>query len=281
MTDQPLPIRATREVATSNRKSVIATATLTSIFFSALALRSGNPVFLIAQGAFGLAVCASTYLRNRGFDRTGRYVFLITANGVIFTYADSLPESTLIHLFFLLAVLFPVFVRPSEDWKGAVVPTTLAVALWSACLVHGPGILMPIAQSPNVFSPFYAVVSVVLILGTFLFNAHRRFQRLCIQVEHQTAELARQDRMVALAQLAAEVAHDVNNPLTLILAKAERISRRTREHSFDEQIDADAQRVIQTVDRIAKTISRLRVSAHLEIQTEHKNGSGVAREFKA
>jgi nitrogen fixation/metabolism regulation signal transduction histidine kinase len=80
--------------------------------------------------------------------------------------------------------------------------------------------------------------------------------------------------MVALAQLAAEVAHDVNNPLTLILAKAERISRRTRSNqAFDEQIDADAQRVVQTVDRIALTIARLHASARNEIDFEQEYGA--------
>jgi signal transduction histidine kinase len=256
------------------QKALLGATTSVTILLSVLALSSGNSVFLVALGVFGLVVTASAILQSRGFERVGHYLFWSATNFVIFVHADSLPLNSMIHLFFLLAILFPLLVGPARDWKQGLVPSLAACGLWALCVSYGPGLLLEPARLPQIFSPLYSLISVAALLGVFMVKTHRELLQLAVQLEQSSQESTRQERMVALAQLAAEVAHDVNNPLTLILAKAERISRRTRSNqAFDEQIDADAQRVVQTVDRIALTIARLHASARNEIDFEQEYGA--------
>ena len=248
-----------KEIASSNRGAVIWATSLVATSYSWLAFTTHNTLFLAIHIYFIVSLGLSFSLAKRGYNRISQYVFLLAGNLVIFMYADSLPHSTLMHMFFLLAVLFPVFLLPFRNWRRAIVPTVTPIALWVICLIRGPGLVFTLAQSPESFSPFYVMISLVGVLATFGFTSHLRFLRLYTEIEKQSAELANQSRMAAIGKMAGDVAHEINNPLTLILGKAERIQRRTRGHEVvDEQIDADAQRVIQTVHRIARSVSKLR-----------------------
>ncbi len=251
-----------QEIASSNRGAVIWATSLVSVLYSWIAFRTDNMLFIYVHLYFAVSVAANLILAKRGYDYISRYIFLIAALTVVFMYADSLPHSSLTHMFFLLGVIFPVFVRPLQSWRTAIIPTVLPICIWIICLIEGPGLIFPMAPSPEAFSPFFALASLVGVLGAFFFSAQRRFLLLYAEVERQGVELARQSQMAAIGKIAGEVAHDINNPLTLILGKAERIQRRTRSQTVvDEQIDADAQRVIQTVHRIAQSVSKLRNSA--------------------
>ena len=256
-------LNVAKEIASSNRGVVITATSVISVLYSWLAFKTENYLFLYVHAYFVASVFLSFYIAKKGFVRFSHYVFLFAGNLVIFMYADSLPHTSLMHLFFLLAMLFPVFVLPFRNWRRAVFPTVFPMMAWSFCLLKGPFLLFTPAKHPEAFSPFFAMIAVVGVLATFGISAHLRFLRLYAEVVKHSEELVHKNRMAAIGAMAAEVAHEINNPLTLILGKAERIQRRTRaQEVVDDQIEADAQRVIQTVHRIARSVSKLKDSSH-------------------
>ncbi len=82
------------------------------------------------------------------------------------------------------------------------------------------------------------------------------------KVQQRTEELARErmkglesSRLASLGEMAAGIAHEINNPLSVIRASAERIAERS---AADEKLAKPANRIISVADRIAKIINGMR-----------------------
>jgi PAS domain S-box-containing protein len=71
--------------------------------------------------------------------------------------------------------------------------------------------------------------------------------------------LLQSSKMVSLGEMAAGIAHEINNPLAIIHGKAEQISREIEGGSFDlEKIRKSLSKIVTTAERIARIIKGLR-----------------------
>ena len=77
-------------------------------------------------------------------------------------------------------------------------------------------------------------------------------------------DLLEKSKFASLGQMAAGVAHEINNPLAIIEGRAELLSRqiKSNEPVSNEKILADLLKITQTTGRIAKIIKSMRVLAH-------------------
>jgi C4-dicarboxylate-specific signal transduction histidine kinase len=87
-------------------------------------------------------------------------------------------------------------------------------------------------------------------------------QALEEKVKERTEELARErmkglesSRLASLGEMAAGIAHEINNPLSVIRASAERIAERA---ASDDKLAKPANRIVAVADRIAKIINGMR-----------------------
>jgi PAS domain S-box-containing protein len=89
-------------------------------------------------------------------------------------------------------------------------------------------------------------------------------------IEEQRARITAASKMSALGEMAAGIAHEVNNPLTIIAGNAYHIqsildksttASMPLSNKANERIHAHAERIVQTCHRIAKIISGLRFFA--------------------
>ncbi|HVJ64947.1 MAG TPA: PAS domain S-box protein [Bdellovibrionota bacterium] len=82
-----------------------------------------------------------------------------------------------------------------------------------------------------------------------------------ILIETERAQRAHVARLSALGQLAASIAHEINNPLTILLGQADVLVRASEKPTLDPQlIDRCAHTIHSTVKRIALVIRGLRNS---------------------
>ncbi len=78
------------------------------------------------------------------------------------------------------------------------------------------------------------------------------------ELESERVKLFNATKMASLGEMASGVAHEINNPLTVILNKASQIKNHISLHEIDKNyITSAADKIIITVDRISKIIKGL------------------------
>jgi signal transduction histidine kinase/integral membrane sensor domain MASE1 len=115
----------------------------------------------------------------------------------------------------------------------------------------------------------------VLMIALFIINIHttgEKAHRLADQlhseflksqmiVKEQEAKIAESAKMASLGEMASSIAHEINNPLTIIYGKARQIQsymESKNPQAMHEKAQQDALKIITTVDRISRIIKGLR-----------------------
>jgi signal transduction histidine kinase len=84
-------------------------------------------------------------------------------------------------------------------------------------------------------------------------GAHLRTRRLSMERERMESHLRERDKLFTLGLLAGGVAHDLNNPLSVISAHAQVLLRRAPEAETAEQLRG----ILEAVDRCSRIVSEL------------------------
>ncbi len=88
-------------------------------------------------------------------------------------------------------------------------------------------------------------------------------------------ELSASNRLAAVGELAAGVAHEINNPLTGVLGFSERLLRK----SADEEIRQDLERIHNEAHRIAKVMDNLRTfTRRRELEKQYSDINDILHE---
>lgn len=95
---------------------------------------------------------------------------------------------------------------------------------------------------------------IAAVLGVFI-HFHLKFLLSLEQIEEQRKQTIQSAKLSSLGEMASGIAHEINNPLTIIMATAQKMKKRREENekAFQSQID----KIRTTTDRIAKIIKGL------------------------
>jgi len=80
-------------------------------------------------------------------------------------------------------------------------------------------------------------------------------------------KLERADRLVTLGEVAAEIAHEVNNPASIILSRAEILRDELQEKGLSQNFEEDMDIIIQQIEKIAATTKNILYYARTLPQT--------------
>lgn len=84
-------------------------------------------------------------------------------------------------------------------------------------------------------------------------------KKLFEALEAQRAKVISSSKMASLGEMAGGIAHEINNPLTIIKAKASQLIKKFTRGEIDVvKISHDLLKIEQTVDRIAKIVNSMR-----------------------
>lgn len=81
------------------------------------------------------------------------------------------------------------------------------------------------------------------------------------KVRKQESKIIESNKMASLGEMASSIAHEINNPLSIINGKAYQIIRHCSSEKIEDQrfkIEQDANKILSTVDRITSIIKGLR-----------------------
>ncbi|HVZ85595.1 MAG TPA: ATP-binding protein, partial [Polyangia bacterium] len=232
--------------------------------------------WMVAVDVASVFIFVAIILANRRGHVTAARVTLVIG-GLLLTSTNAIAlgrESGADLLFVaLLAVPFALFDLSERTPMVTGLVLTLLALVACACGVLSPTPLAPTGL--RFYEAYSLVLAVVIVLFTLFQNSRENARvesalRLDIvareRAERELAE-SRQAaitaaKLAALGEMSASVAHEVNNPLSVILMRSQRLELLARAGKLDAPaVLKTASEINRTVDRIRRVVDALRAFA--------------------
>jgi two-component system sensor histidine kinase RegB len=164
-------------------------------------------------------------------------------------------------LYLVQVTLAAVILRRRETWAMGALSALCYAGLFAVggrvpeleMHAHGSGASLHLVGMWIAFAVAAALVALFSGKISELLREHEESQR------RMQEELARKDRLAALATLAAGAAHELSTPLGTIAVVARELERHATQVSGDEAVAEDSRLVRQEVERCREILGRMRL----------------------
>lgn len=180
-------------------------------------------------------------------------------------YGDVLPYGWAMSLP-LTYTIFPLIIwasfRLTNPWLAVLLLLNGAAGIVGTRLSMGPFVLTSASESALALHGHLALVSITaLMLSGAMVERQKTQQRLRANQE----ALARSSRINGMGQLAAGLAHELNQPLTAIMTFSQAAQRLVAQQNHDPDVQAAMQRVVANAQRASDIIKQMRAFVRNEV----------------
>lgn len=203
-------------------------------------------------------------LRSAAHVNHSKLVFITIANLLILSF--SLIQGTLseMHFYYVPSMALPFLMFPPNHRKSLIYSVTLpSLLLLVDVIIKFKQSLLGWTATPDTIVSFMGMLNTLFASGLVAFSFFY-FYRQTIRGESkliaQNATLVNQEKMSTLGIVAAGVAHEINNPLTIILGNAVGAHKIVlAQEQKDPRLIKQLESIKSTTNRIAKIVASLRV----------------------
>ena len=252
-----------RAIILLNWSAIIAIAT--TFVYSVMTLFMGKTSFLslsLMPMLFYPTILLLNYFKRFYISRIA---FVLFSNFFIVLSCYIMGGQFGFQYFFVTLVMLTLLFFSSKEIKLTVTFSLLSIFL-SAFITLFPslfkGLIQVESQAILIIQAFFSIASglVVLFAGLALVQTIEKFQLIALKEE---AEHIEKSKLKALSTLSAGVAHEINNPLSIIKMKSEQLIYRLENHKIDSvKLIEGLEKIKKHSIRISEIIVRLRSLSH-------------------
>ena len=214
--------------------------------------------------ASGVVYLFLLFLNSKGHLRLSRYTALICANILIFTGYQLSKGSIGMDKFFVTVALSPLALFPVSQKKDIffTITGTLIIATLTPIIPFYLDFFPPIgpdaAKTVSYMLTFCSIVMSLIPPALLFYLTDKYFSEMVQSKQNEVQN----SRMAALGQMAAGMAHEINNPLAIIAGRAEQIEDLANKGKLEKEVLQRASGSIhKNTYRITKIVKGLRTFA--------------------
>ena len=215
---------------------------------------SSNYITLFASIFYG---CLLIYVKKTKRYKNPIFLGLLSSFSIIYIRAEVTGgmNSPIMSWFAVLPIISSFILSKKQTYIIAALSIFTIILISTQALV--PLLNLEVAELP-VLSKILMYTSVI-VLSTFICLLHEdKRMKMLKQIERQKLNLLSSSRYTELGEIAAGIAHEINNPLTVLRVKAKKIKRMADSDGNPEDISIDADKIILMTERINKIIKSMK-----------------------
>lgn len=243
---------------------VFAQSALVGCFFIPLNYATGGFVLSLYGISFVSTSLGCLFiLRHEKWQMEARLLFITVANLMIYGMSKNVGEGSDIHFFYGPAVSLPFLMFPKGQVKALSYSIGLPFGLMMAHYFVDASMLQFVFLSESEIRAYGFLSSSAAIVMVsfgfyFLYQMTLEHEESLVR---QSATLIHSEKMSSLGHMAAGIAHEVNNPLSIITGTAELMRRKFNSSSIAPEPGqlAYLDRIVTTALRISRIVESLKV----------------------
>lgn len=191
-----------------------------------------------------------------------KHFFIFSCNYYVFSTSLGLRHEVSAEYYCIPAAMLSLLLFGYTDYKNIALGILLAISNWFA--IHFTTWQMINSELTTNFSN-PDVLSIVNFLGALVISLV--FVSIFIITNRkQQAQLAQSYKMASLGEMASGIAHEINNPVSIISGKIRLLTQSINQNNFSkEQVLTELEKINQTASRITKIVKGMKSYSRHEL----------------
>ena len=279
------PAQSTYDVLVSERKKLFS-----RMNFTLMALLIGHAIIYFSIAIYSMVVILllsgliciplTLYLEKKSFPLSARYLFIWTCCFILYGTSMLLQFAIPDESYYITTVVMIFLIFDPSEKKHIFINLAFPITAWILKILGYQLISEKYLLNPHNYEYFERVnfigSLIGAVLGTNFFvssilklkeigikeeeDKRVKLEEAYVEIENGRASLISSSKLSSLGEMASGIAHEINNPLSIISATTSFARKKMDKNQLDHETIIDCFNDIDsTVDRITKIINGLRV----------------------
>lgn len=210
------------------------------------------PFNLLQPLGFFVVLLGLLLIRKRFYD-SGRVLIHFNALFQTFIMADSFPLNSGFEFYYITGIFVPFITFSSEESRKGLILSSIVAATLIVQEIIGTGHFNPL--KPFLLSDKYLSLIIVLLYTIIIMSFYRRQVSVDLkEIKRKQLDLAHSSNLVALGEMSAGIAHEINNPLQALTLHTHLIRRLLEKNKMTENVVIEK---LESMDKIIFNLARI------------------------